>query len=70
VERAAALLARLGEEGIEARLARVPGSDLVRVRVGRFDSLDAANAVLWQLRDRGFTAAVARDANREERVVR
>ncbi len=70
LERAEGMVARLGEEGIEARLARIPGSDLIRVRVGRFDSLDAANAVLWQLRDRGFTANVARDADREERVVR
>jgi len=70
VDRAASLLTRLGEEGVEARLVRIPGSDLIRVRVGVFDSLEGANAVLWQLRDRGFTAAVARDAHREERVVR
>jgi len=70
MDRAASLLARLGEDGVEGRLVRVPGSDLIRVRVGVFDSLEEVNAVLWRLRDRGFTVALARDAHREERVVR
>ncbi len=70
VARAEALLAQLSDAGFAARLARVPGSDLVRVRLGRFDSTDGAEAILWQVRDRGFTATVARDAHREELVVR
>ncbi|MHB1192642.1 MAG: SPOR domain-containing protein [Longimicrobiales bacterium] len=70
VARAEALLAQLSDAGFAARLARVPGSDLVRVRLGRFDSAEGAEAILWQVRDRGFTATVARDAHREELVVR
>lgn len=70
VARAQALLAQLSDAGFEARLARVPGSDLVRVRVGRFDAVEGAEAILWRIRDRGFTATVARDAHREEPVVR
>jgi cell division septation protein DedD len=70
VARAESLLAQLSDAGFTARLARVPGSDLVRVRLGRFDSAEGAEAILWQVRDRGFTATVARDAHREELVVR
>jgi len=70
VARAQSLLRQLGDAGFEGRLARVPGSDLVRVRLGRFDSAEGAEAILWQVRDRGFTATLARDAHREEPVVR
>ena len=70
VTRAASLLKQLGDAGFEGRLARVPGSDLVRVRLGRFDSAEGVEAILWAVRDRGFTATVARDAHREEPVVR
>jgi len=70
VARAESLLRQLADAGFEARLARVPGSDLVRVRLGRFDSAVGAEAILWRVRDRGFTATIARDAHREEPVVR
>lgn len=70
MERAAALLAEVTKAGFEGRLVRVPGSDLVRVRVGTFGTAEGADAVLWQLRDRGFTSTVSRDAHREEPVVR
>jgi cell division septation protein DedD len=70
VARAESLLAHLADAGFEGRLARVPGSELVRVRVGRFDAAEGAEAILWVVRDRGFTATVARDAHREEPVVR
>lgn len=70
VARAEALLGQLADAGFEGRLARVPGSDLVRVRLGRFDSAEGAEAILWRVRDRGFTATMARDAHREEPVVR
>ena len=70
VARAASLLGQLADAGFEGRLARVPGSDLVRVRLGRFDSAEGAQAILGAVRDRGFAATVARDANREEPVVR
>jgi len=68
--RAESLLGQLADAGFEGRLARVPGSDLVRVRLGRFDSPEGVEAILWAVRDRGFTATVARDAHREEPVVR
>lgn len=69
-DRAESLLRRAADEGFEARLAKVPGSDLVRVRVGRFDSQEGADPILRRLLDLGFTAALARDAHREERVGR
>ena len=68
--RAEALRRRAQDAGFEARLALVPGSELVRVRVGRFDAQEAAAAILKRLSDLGFTAAVARDAHMEERVGR
>ena len=70
LERAEALLRRVSDAGFEGRLVTVPGSDLIRVRVGTFDSADGANEVLWRLRDQDFTAQLARDAQREERVIR
>lgn len=70
LERAETLLRRVSDAGFEGRLVTVPGSDLIRVRVGTFDSADGANEVLWRLRDQDFTAQLARDAQREERVIR
>jgi cell division septation protein DedD len=70
LERAEALLRRVSDAGFEGRLVTVPGSELIRVRVGTFDSADGANQVLWRLRDQDFTAQLARDAQREERVIR
>lgn len=66
--RARALQRRIQDAGFDARLARVPGSDLVRVRVGRFDAQGEAEAILGRLRDLGFTATLVLDANREEGV--
>lgn len=66
--RAESLLARVADAGVEGRLATVPGSDLIRVRVGVFDSAEGADAILKRLRDLGLTAALARDAHREQRV--
>lgn len=68
MDRAEALRRRASAAGFEARLVRVPGSGLVRVRVGTFDSAEGAGEILGRLRDLGFTAAVARDAHREEPV--
>jgi cell division protein FtsN len=70
VERAEALLKTVSDAGFEGRLVRVPGSDLIRVRVGTFDSAEGANDILWKLRGLEFTAQLARDAQREERVIR
>lgn len=69
--RARTLLSRVADAGVEGgRLVTVPGSELVRVRVGVFDSAEGAGAILKRLQDLGFTAALARDAHREERVSR
>lgn len=69
-DRAEAHRRRIEAAGFDARLVMVPGSSLVRVRVGRFDSAAGADAILKRLQDLGFTAALARDAHLEERVVR
>jgi cell division septation protein DedD len=65
--RAAALRDRAVEAGLQARLAIVPGSPLVRVRVGRFDSAEAARDILRLVRDEGFTATLVKDAHLEGR---
>ena len=68
--RAHTLVAEAQKAGFEARLVHMPGSRLVHVRVGRFDSGSEASELLKRLQDLGFTAAVVRDANREERIRR
>ncbi|HKJ02575.1 MAG TPA: SPOR domain-containing protein [Longimicrobiales bacterium] len=68
--RAEALRRRAADAGFEARLVTVPGSALIRVRVGVFDAQEGADDILKRLRELGFTAALARDAHREERVRR
>jgi len=65
--RAEALRRRAAEAGLDVRLATLPGSELVRVRVGRFDSSEEAHAILERVQGLGFTTTVVRDANREER---
>jgi len=56
------------DAGFEARLVRLPGSRLLRVRVGRFGTTAAAAEVSKRLETRGFTAAVVTDADQEEPV--
>jgi len=65
--RAEALRRRAAEVGLDVRLATLAGSDLVRVRVGRFDSSEEAHATMERVQGLGFSAAVVRDANREDR---
>jgi SPOR domain len=69
-DRALSLQRRAVEAGFAARLVRIPGSELVRVRIGRFDSAAAAGDLLNRLKGLGFTAALVPDANREERIKR
>ena len=66
--RAEALLARAAEAGLDVRLVRVEGSRLTHVRVGRFDSSAQASVSFQSVTALGFTAAVVRDARREEPV--
>lgn len=65
--RAVALRDRAVEAGLQARLAIVPGSPLVRVRVGRFDSMEEARDILRLVQDQGFTATLVKDAHLEGR---
>ncbi|MCG6956811.1 MAG: SPOR domain-containing protein [Gemmatimonadetes bacterium] len=67
-ERARALQAKARDAGFEARLVRVPGSSLTRVRIGRFDSSSAADSLVKRLEALGFTVAVVPDADRERPV--
>jgi cell division septation protein DedD len=66
--RAEALHARASEAGLDVRLVRVEGSRLMHVRVGRFDSSAQASVSFQSVTALGFTAAVVRDALREEPV--
>jgi cell division septation protein DedD len=67
-ERARALQSKARDAGFEARLVRVSGSTLIRVRVGRFDSSSAADPLMKRLEALGFTVAVVPDADRERPV--
>lgn len=64
-ERALALVAQAREAGLDVRLVTMPGSDLIRVRVGRFADPEAARPVYERVVDRGFEAAVIPGASRE-----
>jgi hypothetical protein len=66
--RAAALLERAAEAGLDVRLVRVQGSRLMHVRVGRFDSSAQASVSFQSVTALGFTAAVVHDAQNEEPV--
>jgi tetratricopeptide (TPR) repeat protein len=59
------LMERLQEAGHEPRLVRVPRNDLLRVRVGRFQTAEEAESLVTTLRDQGFDAMVVSDAGDE-----
>lgn len=63
---AARLADRLRDAGYEPRLVRVPRNRLLRVRIGRFGSVDAAAAAARRLVADGFEAVVVRDATDEQ----
>ncbi len=69
-ERAWALYQRAVAAGLDARVVRVAGSDLIRVRIGLFSSLNEAEATSRRVQDLGFETAVVEDLDREERIVR
>lgn len=64
-EGADALSARLREAGFQPRAVMVPGSTLLRIRVGRFETAREANALLARIRGAGFDAVIVRDADEE-----
>lgn len=68
LERAHELAARGRTAGLDVRVVRVAGSPLVRVRVGRFATQDAAAAARGEIVRKGFEAAVVSDAAAEERI--
>ena len=53
---------------LEPRLVRLPGSDLVRVRIGRFESVEQAEELMRRTVDLGLDAIVVQDAEREIRL--
>jgi cell division protein FtsN len=58
-------VARLRRAGYEPRVAMVPGSSLIRVRVGRFATPGDAARQVARLKENGFDAVVVNDANQE-----
>ena len=61
------LIERLRDAGHQPRLVRVPRNDLLRVRIGRFQTSDQAEVLVTELRDQGFDAVVVSDADEEIR---
>lgn len=64
--RARRLWERARSAGLDARLARIPGSGLIRVRVGRFPDSPPTEDLLHRVRALGFEATIVTDALKEE----
>ncbi len=62
---ARAVAARAERAGLQARLVRTPGSDLIRVRVGRYLDPASASTDLETARGAGLEAIVVEDADQE-----
>jgi cell division septation protein DedD len=56
---------RLRRSGYDPRVVLVPGSTLIRVRVGRFHTAQEAATFMAQLKRNGFDAVVVGDAQQE-----
>lgn len=67
---ASALLRHLRSRGLDPRLVTIPGSDLVRLRVGRFTDSREAAVLRARLVTQGFEAVVVDDVARETPVSR
>jgi len=52
----------------DVRLVRVPGNQLIRVRIGKYENRAAAAAMLARLASANFSAVLVTDANTETRV--
>lgn len=65
-ERARSLLAAVNASGFDARIVRVPGSPLVRVRIGAFPDRTGAAELMSRVRRRGHEATIAADVADEE----
>lgn len=67
--RARAVLNQLERAGFsDVRLVRVPGNNLIRVRIGRFENRAAAAPTLARLAERDISAVLVTDADTETRV--
>ena len=67
-ERARSLLAAVNASGFRARIVRVPGSELVRVRIGTFLDRTGAAELMVRVRRRGHEATIAVDVAEEEPI--
>ena len=67
-ERARSLLAAVNASGFRARIVRVPGSALVRVRIGTFLDQTGAAELMVRVRRRGHEATIAVDVAEEEPI--
>lgn len=65
-ERARSLLASVNASGFQARIVRVTGSALVRVRIGAFLDRTGAVELMDRVRRRGHEATIAGDVAEEE----
>ena len=65
-ERARSLLAAVNASGFRARIVRVPGSELMRVRIGAFPDQIGAFELMDRVRRRGHEATLAVDVAEEE----
>jgi cell division septation protein DedD len=65
-ERARNLLASVGASGFRARMVRVTGSDLVRIRIGSFFERPRAVELMDRVRRRGHEATIAVNVADEE----
>ncbi len=52
----------------DVRLVRVPGNQLIRVRIGKYENRAAAASMLARLANANFSAVLVTDANIETRV--
>ena len=64
--RARSLLASVNASGFDARIVRVAGSPLVRVRIGAFPDRTGAAELMNRVRRRGHEATIAADVADEE----
>jgi cell division septation protein DedD len=68
LERAESVRSRAQDAGLDVRTVSVRGSSLLHVRVGRFDSSGEASVFFRRVTGLGFSAAVVRDADKEEKA--
>lgn len=68
LEGARSLASSLTEAGFQPRIVRVEGSDLIRVRVGRFSTREEAVRLRDEFEARGLEAGVVSDATAEEEI--